>query len=99
MDRYRISQERYKELRKLCGDPDYEEMIDEALEQIDDWIAPWIKRHVTSKRWRWRHMERAGIPCGGDTFRLHRAKFYYHLDMIQKRGEQKAMTEEYNDDS
>lgn len=99
MDRYRLSPERYKELRKICSDPEYESMIDEALSNVDEWIAPWIKKHVTSKRWRWRHMERAGIPCGGDTFRLHRAKFYYYLNAIEKRDHKSITTEEYNDDS
>ena len=99
MDRYRISQQRYKELRDLCLHPGHEELIDEALDGIDaPGLESWIKKHVTTEKWKWKRLEASGVPCSGDTFRVYRSKFYHYLDsIVRKRGEKNRPEEGYDD--
>lgn len=85
MQMYKLSPERYAELREfcLCSDLDERVYIEMALQEtVNDELASWLFKHVISTDWTWARMESEGLPCNRDTFRVYRAKFYYHLDRI-----------------
>ena len=87
MAKYRISRERYVQLRNLCMDPQKRELVEAALKAMgDSGLSKYILLHVTTKQWEWRHLEAAGIPCSADTFRIYRAKFYWFLDSMAGNG-------------
>lgn len=87
--RYRLNQERYKELKAYCSkgpSPDVKKAISMTC---DDCLSGWIERHVCTSKWNLKRMQAAGLPCNADTFRVYRARFYYNLDKVlsDKRGD------------
>ena len=91
MKLYQIDKERYHELRSFCKTKEAESYIIKALtlefEEAPDMLALWIYHHVTDEKYNWSYMEANNIPCNRDTFRIYRAKFFYELDQLLKRGE------------
>ena len=86
MDSYRITKNRYMELRSLCKKQGFEETVREALgNDLYYGLEEWIFIHVTEPRKRRSNfytLQAEGLPCACDTFRLYRAKFYYNLELI-----------------
>lgn len=83
MDKYRLPQRRCEELREfcLCAGHDEREIIETAVRMTaDDGLCVWLYKHVVSTDYRWAKMEADGLPCGRDTFRVLRARFYWNLD-------------------
>ena len=91
IDAVQIPKSRIEELKAFCLDSSRSErdIIEAAAcEASDSVMGAWIVRHVTSTDWPWRSMEAAGVPCGADTFRVYRARFFFllnrKLEMIGK---------------
>ena len=85
MAKYRLPEARYAELREfcLCSDSADRQYITHALElTVNDDLARWLYLHVVSTDYGWAKLEAEGLPCSRDTFRVYRAKFYWHLDRI-----------------
>lgn len=89
MEKYRLPEDVYEQLRDycLCASLTERIYIEMALEEaIGDELSKFMYRHVVSTDYSFTRMELDGMPCGRDTFRIYRAKFYYHLWNILKRG-------------
>lgn len=83
MDAFRLSPERYQKLRRYCltaGAKEREVIEQTAAEVTDDVMARYITEHVTSSEYGVTSMLADGMPCGADTFRIYRAKFFWVLD-------------------
>ena len=83
MDLYRLPKDRYKELRQycLCADRFDRMIIESAIADVtDEVVGQYILRHVVSTDCSVTAMIAAGMPCGADTFRVYRAKFFWLLD-------------------
>ena len=90
MQKYKLPPGRYRKLREFCLCSDMEERIyiEMALaETCSDGLAEWLYRHVVSTDYGWAKLETGGLPCNRDTFRVYRARFYWELDKILKRGD------------
>lgn len=90
MQKYRLPPERYRQLRDFCLCAGREEhiYIEMALaETCSDNLSKWLYRHVASTDYGWLQMEADSLPCSRDTFRIYRAKFYWTLDRLTKRGD------------
>lgn len=88
--KYRLPKQRYTYLREYCLNSDRGErlVIETAILNAfgDDQIGKFIYRHVVSTDFNWPALEANHIPCSRDTFRIYRAKFFYELDQLLKRG-------------
>lgn len=96
MKRYRLPKERYRELRDFCLCSDLQDriLIEMALSTVfndkPDALSVFIYKHVISTDYTWAKMEFLQIPCNQDTFRLYRAKFYFELDNILTKIEERG---------
>ena len=93
MQQYRLPRDRYIYLRDMCRryrllSDDGKRPIDEAVfimlgeGEKTDMLAAWVFRYVTSDRYSWARLHAMGIPCGEDTFRVYRARFFWTLDGV-----------------
>ena len=83
MAKYRLPPGRVRQIRVFCllADRKERDMIESAADEAcGDALAGWIVRHVTSTDSSWPQLEADNIPCGIDTFRVVRARFYFTLD-------------------
>ena len=90
MQSVKLPQERLKQLYAFCrtATADEAEIIDLALDKAlgCDMLRVYILRHVVLG-WGWARLQAEGIPCGRDTFRYYRAKFFAALNsMISSQG-------------
>lgn len=85
MERYRLNQNRYKELKAYCRKGPSPEISQALKMTCDDCLSDWIERHVCMSTWPLKRMRAAGLPCTDDTFRVYRARFYYNLDRVLSR--------------
>ena len=89
MEMYKLPDDVYEQLRSFCLDAPLSDRvyIEMALDEaIGDELSRYMYRHVVSTDYSFTQMELDGLPCGHDTFRIYRAKFYYSLYNILKRG-------------
>jgi len=88
MGAYRLTGERYHALRSFCRVPANRAEVEAAMaEACADALSVWLLRHVTTDAWPWARLEASGVPCGRDTFRLYRARFYWCLGRQLAAGE------------
>lgn len=83
MDAFRLSPERYQKLRRYCltaGGKEREVIDQTAAEVTDSVMGRYIAQHVTCAKYSVTAMMADGMPCGADTFRIYRAKFFWALD-------------------
>lgn len=92
MQSVKLPKERLKQLYTFCRTAmvDEAKMIDLALDKAlgCDMIRVYIFRHVVLG-WGWAKLQVEGIPCGRDTFRYYRAKFFAELDRLIPSQEEK----------
>lgn len=87
MERYRLPKQRYKELKEYCLmlSPEHQVLIEQALQMTtNDQLCRWLYKHITQNDYGWAKLEADGLPCGRDTFRVVRARFYWMLDGVLK---------------
>lgn len=71
-------------------------MVEQAIHEMDcPGLNTWMRRHVSTRIWKWKRLEAAGVPCSSDAFRIYRARFFWFLDKIE-RGEKTKAERRYN---
>lgn len=86
MRRYKLSPQRYAELRQLCRPPRTRETdaaIREALRRTNpDELGRYIYDYVTRRGCTVAKLKAAGMPCHPHTFAVHKAHFFYEFDRL-----------------
>lgn len=83
MEKYRIPKSRRALLIAYCRTTNEERLqrIQDVLDEefLDDAITWWLFQSIVN-RWTWEKLELSSVPCGQDTFRLYRARFFWALN-------------------
>ncbi|MBQ9387913.1 MAG: hypothetical protein IJU01_04545 [Lachnospiraceae bacterium] len=88
-DKYKLPKVKADFLKAACTerDPDGRIILETDIKAVlkemfaeDDVIKNWLFEYVTSKRPSWKQIYLRGVPCGKETFRIYRYRFYWLLD-------------------
>lgn len=82
MSKYRLSPERYQEVRNYCLEAEDDTLIRHAIDFVAGDVAPWMLKHVRSTRYVFPQMDLDGLPVSHDLFRIKRQRVYFYISML-----------------